>query len=349
MKKNLVLVTGGSGFVGSHCIVRLLGAGYEVRTTIRSLRKKSDILGMLENGGIARDLAAGVDFREADLTKDADWAEAARDCEYVLHVATPISLSIPKTAEEVIRPAVDGTVRVLRAARDAGVKRVVLTSSFAAVGYGNDPGTRLFDETDWTNPKASGLSAYVRSKALAERAAWDFMASEGGTMELAVVNPMAIFGPLLGKSLSSGHQLLKNLLDGAMKAVPRIDFGIVDVRDVADLHLLAMTDPKAKNQRFLALGGGVMTFHEIAMTLREELGKDAEKVPTKTVADWVLRLLAPFSPKAKQVLPMLGQKRNCSNEKARTLLGWKPRPNREAVVAAGQSLVSLAAKTESKT
>ena len=335
--KELVLVTGGSGFVGGHCILQLLNAGYAVRTSIRSLSRKQDVIEMLRKGG-ANNLES-LSFAEADLTGDNGWNEAVKGCVFVLHVATPISLEIPKHEDEVIRPAVDGTIRVLRASKRNGVKRVVFTSSFAAIGYGNFPGDRPFTEDDWSNPNDRSLSAYVRSKGLAERAAWDFMKNEGGPMELAVVNPMAIFGPLLGSQLSSGHQILKQLLDGTMKACPKIDLGIVDVRDVADLHLRVMTHPKAAGQRFLALAGGVMSFHQIAMTLRKHLGKEASKVTTWEVPDWLVRLSAPFSVKARQVVPMLGQVRNASNEKARTILGWTARSNEEAVLAAARSIL----------
>ena len=339
MQKNLVLVTGGSGFVGSHCIVQLLKAGFQVRTTVRSLSKKDQVIAMIKKGGF--EASDSLSFFEADLEFDKGWDDALKDCEYVLHVATPISVEIPKNDDEVIRPAVEGTLRVLKAAKKAGIKRIVLTSSFAAIGYGNKNNGRPFDETDWTNIATPGLSAYVRSKALAEKAAWDFMNSEGAPMEMAVVNPMAIFGPLLGKTLSSGHHLLKQLIDGTMKAVPHIDFGIVDVRDVADLHLKAMIAPEANGQRFLDLAGGTMSFHEIAMALREGLGARGEKITKKTVPTIVLKLLAPFSVKVRQVLPMVGQDRNCSNEKAKKMLGWKPRSNREAVIAAGESIVEL--------
>lgn len=339
MEKKLVLITGGTGLVSSHCILLLLESGYAVRTTVRSLSRKQEVLEMLQRGG--GQTIENLSFIEADLTGDEGWSDAVQGCEYVLHVATPISLETPKHENEVIQPAVDGTLRVLRAAKKSEVKRVVLTSSFAAIGYGPNPEKRPWTEKDWTNPNNTALSAYVKSKSLAELAAWDFMKRDGGRMELTVINPMAIFGPTLGRRLSTGHQLIKQLMDGSMKILPRVDFGIVDVRDVADLHLRAMTHPKAAGERFLALAGGTMSFHEIAMTLRKRFGDHEKRVATKTVPDWLLRLAAPFSVKAKQVLPMLGQFRISSNEKARTVLGWNPRSNEEAVIAAGESLLHL--------
>ena len=269
-KKELVLVTGGTGFVGIHCILKLLQAGYAVRTTIRSLARKQEVLEMLRNGNV--DPSDNLRFIEADLTKDDNWGEAVKDCDYVLHVASPISLDIPENETETIKPAVEGTLRVLKAAKNAGVKRVVLTSSFAAVGYSHkDPG-KLITETSWTDPNDKNLSAYLRSKTLAEKAAWDFIAHED-TMELSVINPVGIFGPLLGADLSTGHEIIKRLLDGSMKATPKIPFGIVDVRDVADLHLRAMVNPKANGQRFLALAGEIMWLPGIALLLKNKNGR----------------------------------------------------------------------------
>lgn len=333
----LVLVTGGTGFVGSHCILKLLNAGYRVRTTVRSLDRQQEVLDMLKADDVIS--VAHLSFIEADLMQDENWDEAVRDCKYVLHVASPLTLAIPKHEDEMIRPAVDGTLRVLRAAKKGNVKRVVLTSSFAAIGYGLKPNGQPFTEENWTNLDDHSLSAYVKSKAMAERAAWDFMTQNGGPMELTAINPMAILGPLLGPDLSSGHVLLKGLLDGSIKAVPPIDFGIVDVRDVADLHLRAMVNPNANGQRFLALSGGVVTFHEVAMVLRQHLGENAKKVTTHVMPAWLVRVGALFNDKLNQVVPMMGQERLASNEKAKSLLGWSPRSHEEAVVAAGESLL----------
>ena len=335
-KEQWVLVTGGTGFVGGHCILQLLQKGYKVKTTIRSLSKKDKVLEMLKNGGLTS--FERLAFIEADLTDDKNWAEAVAGCTYVLHVASPIFLRLPKHEDEMIRPAVEGTIRVLKAARDAEVKRVVITSSFGAVGYSHTDPNTIITEEEWTNPNDKTLSAYLKSKTLAEKAAWDFMAKEGGELELTVINPMAILGPSLGPDLSSGFELLKKLLDGSMKATPKIELGIVDVRDLGDLHLLAMTSPRAKGQRFLALSGGVMSLHQIAMLFREKLGDKAKNVTTKVLADWQIRVAALFSKQAKATLPMLGRTRNASNEKARTLLGWQPRSNEEAVLATAESL-----------
>lgn len=336
-----VLVTGGTGFVGIHTILQLLQKGYRVKTTIRSLEKKDEVISMLKNGGI--NSSGRLEFVEADLMNDKNWNEAVKGCDYVLHIASPIFLRIPKDENEMIRPAVEGTIRVLKAARDAGVKRVVMTSNFGAVGYSHKDPDKPITEESWTNPNEKGLSAYNKSKVLAERAAWDFMKKEGGKLELAVINPMGIFGPSLSPALSSGFELLKRIMDGTMKSLPKLTLGIVDVRDVADLHIRAMTSPAAAGQRFLALAGGTLSLPQIAQLLKEKMPEAAKNVSVKTIPDWVLRIAAIFSPQARAIAPMLGINRNASNEKARTVLGWQPRTNEEAVLASVKSMLDFGA------
>ena len=334
-----VLVTGGTGFVGVHCILQLLNNGHRVKTTLRTMKRQDEVLDMLRNGG-----AQGLErlsFIEADLSQDKNWQEATEGCAYVLHVASPIGLNVPNDESEMIRPAVDGTLRVLRAAKQSGVRRVVLTSSFAAVGYShNDPNTLITEEC-WTDPNEKHLAAYLKSKTLAERAAWDFMQKEGGDLELAVVNPTAIFGPTLGRDLSSAFELLKQLMDGTLKAVPQISFGVVDVRDVADLHLRAMTNPQAKGQRFLAISGEPITFPAMAKFIREKFGSAANKVSTKVLPNFVVRIAALFSPAAKTIAPQLGRSKRASNAKAKQLLGWAPRSNEEAIAASVESMLKF--------
>lgn len=332
-----VLVTGGTGFVAIHSILQLLNRGYQVRTTIRSITSKDKIYEMLKNGGIAD--FSKIEFVEADLTADKNWLEAMLGCDYVLHIASPIFLRLPKNEDEMIRPAVDGTLRVLKAAREAGVKRVVMTSNFGAVGYSHKDKSTIITEESWTNPDEKGLSTYNKSKVLAEQAAWDFIKNEGGTLELSVINPMGIFGPSLSPDLSSGFEMLKKILDGTMKAIPDINLGIVDVRDVAELHILAMENPEAKGQRFLALAGGTMSLLEIVKLLKQKIPYAAEKASTKSLPTFIIRLTALFNDQAKAILPLVGIYRNASNEKARTVLGWKPRTNEEAVMATVISLI----------
>jgi nucleoside-diphosphate-sugar epimerase len=337
---SIVLVTGGSGFIGSHCIVQLLAAGHDVRTTVRDLKREEDVRALLRAGGAETD--GRLRFFATDLEKDGGWSEAVAGCEYVMHVASPFPLRVPKDEDELIVPAREGTLRVLRAAREAGVKRVVLTSSFAAIGYGHEPQTEPFDETIWTNLDGTvHVAPYMKSKTLAERAAWDFMANEGGGMELSVVNPVAVFGPVLGRDFATSIVIVQRLMDGGVPACPRLSFGVVDVRDVVDLHLLAMTHPAARGERFLAVAGDCISMLEMAKVLKSRMGVAAEKVPTRQLPDWVLRAIAIFDPTVRQVVPELGILKRASNDKATRVLGWRPRSNEEAIVATAESLVRL--------
>ncbi len=333
-----VLVTGGSGFIGSHSILQLLAAGHRVRTTVRRLQREGEVRAMLKEGGA--EPGDRVSFAAADLENDAGWAEAAAGCDYALHVASPFPPNAPKHEDELIVPAREGALRVLRASRDTGVKRVVLTSSFAAIGYGHEPQTTPFNETNWTNIKVD-TAAYVKSKALAERAAWDFIANEGGGLELSVVNPVAVFGPVLGPAFSPSVLLLRRLMDGSVPACPRLYFGVVDVRDVADLHIRAMTHPAAKGERFLAVAGDCMSILDIAKVLRQRMGASARKVPRFQLPDWLVRIAAIRNSAVKQILPELGKIKNSTNEKARRVLGWTPRSNEACIVACAESLVRL--------
>ncbi|PCJ24638.1 MAG: aldehyde reductase [SAR86 cluster bacterium] len=332
-----VLVTGGTGFVGAYCILQLLQQGHVVRTTVRSLDRKAEVLDMLKNGGLEN--ADNLSFIEADLVKDNNWQQAMAGCEYVLHVASPIGLEMPKEENDMIQPAVQGTLRVLKAARDAGVKRVVLTSSFGAVSYGYPKGDRTFTENDWTILDDKTLSPYIKSKAMAEKAAWDFIESESGELELTVINPTGIFGPTLSKRLSSGFEVLNRMLDGSMKACPKISFAVVDVRDVADLHIRAMNNPKAAGQRYIAASSSPPIFLiEMASILREKFKENASNIPTKEIPDFIIRFMALFNPLAKNIVSQLGRIRHASNEKARTSLGWNPRSGRDAVIASMESM-----------
>ncbi len=331
-----VAVTGGSGFVGSHVLAQLLEAGHAVRTTVRSLQRERQTRSMLELAGVHP--ATRLSFYIADLLDDRGWAEAFAGCEYVMHVASP--LTAPKTEDEVIRPARDGTLRVLRAARDSGVKRVVLTSSCGAIYYGHPPRDEPFDERTWTDLDGGGMSAYVRSKAIAERAAWDWVAAEGGGVELTAINPVGIFGPVLGPDTGSSVELIKRLMQG-MPGCPRLYFSVVDVRDVADLHLRAMTHPAAAGERFIASSGDVLSMLDIARVLRARLGDAARKVPTRELPDWVVRVVALFDRRMKALLPLLNARRRATSAKAERVLDWTPRPREETVIASAESLIRL--------
>jgi nucleoside-diphosphate-sugar epimerase len=335
-----VLVTGGSGFIGSHAILQLLAAGHQVRTTVRSLTRESDVRTILLQGGA--EPGNRLQFFAADLEADAGWPQAVAGCDYVLHVASPFPAGVPRDENELIVPAREGSLRVLRASRDAGVKRVVLTSSFAAIGYGTGEkaNNAPFDERDWTNPTAD-VTAYVKSKTLAERAAWEFIAREGGSLELSVVNPVLVLGPVLGSDLSTSIAIIKRMMNGGMPGCLRLYLGVVDVRDVVDLHLRAMTSPAAKGERFLATAGDFLSMLEMSMILRNRMGASAEKSPTREMPNWFVRLLAVPIRELRQTLPELGKPKNATNEKARRVLGWMPRSNEECIVATAESLVRL--------
>ncbi|QQP97372.1 SDR family oxidoreductase [Lysobacter enzymogenes] len=333
-----ILITGGSGFLGSRCIAQALAAGHRVRASVRDLAREPQLRAVLARAGV--DAGDRLSLHTADLRDDAGWAQAAAGCDYALHVASPFPADIPRNADELIVPAREGTLRVLRAARDAGLRRVVLTSSFAAVGYGHPPRSQPFDEETWSDT-ATPLAPYVASKTLAERAAWDFIATYGGSLELATVNPVGIFGPVLSDDFATSILLVKRLLDGALPGAPKLYFGVVDVRDVADLHLRAMTDPAARGQRFLATAGDFLSVAQMAAVLRDELGAAARRVPSRQLPNWLVRLAALADPTVRQILPDLGKFKNASNAKARRLLGWNPRSAPEALLATARSLIEL--------
>ncbi|HEX3397485.1 MAG TPA: aldehyde reductase [Steroidobacteraceae bacterium] len=334
-----VLVTGGSGFIASHTILQLLNAGYQVQTTVRDLKRESEVRAMLTQGRAEH--GERLAFFAADLQSDAGWTQAVAGCDYVLHVASPFPAYVPKHEDELIVPAREGALRVLRAARDARVKRVVLTSSFAAIGYGHAPQSTPFNETNWSNTTGNDVTAYVKSKTIAEREAWNFIAREGGDLELSVINPVAVFGPVLGPDYSTSVLLIERLMSGTVPGSPAISFGVVDVRDVADLHIRAMTLAAAKGERFLATAGDFMLIRDIAIVLKERLGEAGRKVPTRQLPNWLVRLAALKDPAVRQILPELGKLKNGTNEKAKRLLAWAPRPSEEAIIATAQSLLDL--------
>jgi dihydroflavonol-4-reductase len=339
MSGERVLVTGGSGFIGAHCVLALLQAGYDVRTTIRTPARAADVRSQLRAGGVD-DPGDRLSFAVADLTSDAGWSDAVAGCRHVLHVASPFPRRQPRDPDELVVPARDGALRVLRAARDAGVQRVVLTSSFAAIGYGHAPTDRAFTEEDWTElDSGRPVSPYVRSKTLAERAAWDFIDREGGPLELATVNPVGVLGPVLGSDVSSSVELIRLLREGRLPRLPDVHFGIVDARDVAALHLLAMTRPEAAGERFLAIAGEVMSAQEVALLIRGHLGSaGGHRISTKLMPGWMVKAAAPFSRQVRDSLGDIGVVRRASGEKARRVLGWEPRSREEAVIATVDTL-----------
>ncbi|KAK9350337.1 hypothetical protein V1523DRAFT_420139 [Lipomyces doorenjongii] len=339
-----VLVTGGSGFIGSYVILALLSAGYTVRSTIRSLSREASARSSLRNGGATTAELACLSFVAASLDYDDGWVQAIQGCKYVHHVASPFPAELPKHEDDLIITAHEGTLRVLRAAAAGGVERVVLTSSFGAVGYGHAPRKTPFTEEDWTilDGKHAKISPYMKSKTIAERAAWEFINSEKNSskMELSVVIPLMVAGPVLGKDISTSIQVIKKLMDGSMPGCPNIYFTYVDVRDVASLHLLAMTTPEAAGQRFLAGGNDpAISMLEVGKIIKAKRPQNAKKVPSIQIPNFVVHALAIFDKPIRQILPELGKVVQASNQKARESFGWQPRSVEESVLDAADSLV----------
>jgi dihydroflavonol-4-reductase len=341
MSEQRVLVTGGSGWLAAYCIAQLLDRGYQVRTTVRGAARHASVADSVQAAGAQR--TEGLTVAVADLTRNEGWTEAMAGCDYVLHVASPFPARRPKDESEVIDPARDGTLRVLRAAAGTGVQRVVLTSSFGAIGYGHPATGRAFAEEDWSRLSGPGVTPYVKSKTLAERAAWDFagqQAADAG-LELAVVNPVGIFGPALSSHLSASLQLIHAMMDGTLPGIPDVSTAVVDVRDVADLHVRAMTAPEAAGRRFIAAAGDAVSFAHIAATLRERLGEGARRVPKRRLPSFAVRAAALVVPQMREMRANLGTVRHVDASRARTVLGWEPRSAEDAIAASGQSLLDL--------
>jgi dihydroflavonol-4-reductase len=330
----LVLVTGGSGYIAGWCIAELLRRGYEVRTTVRDPGREQAVADAVSS---VADPAGRLSFAVADLTADDGWDDALKGVDYVLHVASPLGGG---TADAMIAAARDGTLRVLRAAVAAGAKRVVMTSAANAASPSSYATEGVTDETLWTDPDDPALIPYRRSKTLAERAAWDYMDGQAGLTELVTVLPGAVFGPILATSTIGSVAIIGRMVSGTMRGIPRIGLEIVDVRDLADVHIRAMTSPDAAGQRFLATGE-FMWMAEMARVLRDGLGVDGRRVPTRQVPDVVVRFAARFTDRSlREITPALGRRNRHTTEKARRLLGWSPRPARETVLDCARSLIA---------
>jgi dihydroflavonol-4-reductase len=329
-----VLVTGGSGFLAGWCIIGLLERGYRVRTTVRNPSREHDV-----HAAVTSQITSPhhLTVHQADLTSDDHWDNVIEGCDYVLHVASPFPAKQPKDPDELIVPAREGTLRVLSKSLDHGVERVVVTSSIAAVRLAKGSEQKTLTEEDWTDPDEDGLTPYVRSKTIAEQAAWKLADERGARDRLAVVNPGAIIGPVLNDDLSYSIQAIERLLKG-MPGMPRLGFSFVDVRDVADLEILAMTKPEAGGQRFIATNG-FLWMSETGEILRDRLGDRASKVPTRTIPDFVVKGMALFDGGIRSIVGSLGKRSELSSEKARSRLGWTPRPIEDTIAETGDSLI----------
>lgn len=329
-ERGKVLVTGASGYIAGFIIKTLVADGWPVRGTIRNLARVGEVRATL---GLP-----DLELVACDLMGDAGWAEAMDGIDYVQHIASPIPAGEPKNPDDLIVPAREGALRALRFARAAGVKRVVMTSSMAAIAYGHGPGRAPFTEADWSNVDSLDAYAYIKSKTLAERAARDWMAANGTPMEYVSINPAAVLGPVLGPDFSTSLEVVKKLLDGALPGLPNLGFGVVDVRDVADLHLRAMTTPGLDGERFLAQGK-FMWMREVAEVLKAGLGSKARRVPSRGLPDWLLKLLANFDPTVKMVVPELGRRREASAAHALERLGWRTRDETTTILDCAGSLI----------
>ena len=333
-----VLVTGASGFLAQHLILQLLASGHSVRGTLRSMKRADEVRAVLAKfDPRAKDIA----FVQADLSSDEGWDDAVLNCDYVQHVASPFPATHPKDEMELIRPARDGALRVLKAAKAAGIKRVVMTSSMAAIAYGHgDDRAEVSDETMWSNPDGPDNTPYTKSKTVAERAAWDYVNGEGQGLELVTINPTGIMGPALSADVSTSLEIPIRLLNGKTPGLPRLGFSFVDVRDVAECHVKAMEIPEAAGERFLATEG-FLWFSEAAAILRKAFPAYDKKIPKRNLPDWVLKMMAKFQPVYQQTVTELGRTRKASNAKASRVLGVKFRTAEEALIASARSLIDL--------
>lgn len=337
-EQETILVTGGSGFIAGHIILQLVERGYAVRTTIRSLAKAEATRQTLEAAGLSA--GAPLEFVAADLTSDSGWAEAMTGIDAVLHVASPIHTGKVKDENDVIAPAREGTLRVLRAASRAGIRRLVLTSAFHSVGFGHRHDYGEFTEDDWSVIDNRGVDVYGKSKILAERAAWDFIESDASGMELVVLLPVAVMGPVIGTSVSGADHIVQASLKGKMPGYPRMYIPIVDVRDVAAAQVAAITAPDAAGKRILVANGEpAVAMKEIGAVIREHFGSAASKVPTRSIPDLVGRLAALFSAEYRPVAADLGFMKRVPDKRVREILGVHPRPSKDAVLAAAESMI----------
>ena len=328
-----VFVSGGSGYIAGFLIRQLIAEGWEINTTIRNLAREAEVRGWL---GVDN---SKLEFFAADLVSDAGWAEAMAGCSHVAHVASPLPADKPLHEDELIVPAREGALRALRFAKAAGVKRFVMTSSVAAISYGHK-GQTVFTEADWTDINSPDAYAYVKSKTIAERAARDWVAAEGEGMEFCTVNPSLVVGPLMAPDFSTSLESVKKLLEGSIPGLPRLGFGLVDVRDVADLHVKCLTAPGMAGERFIA-SGPFLWMEDMAAILRNGLGAQGRKVPKRRLPSWLMRILANFDPLVKQVVSELDNVRDNDASHAKAVLGWETRTAEESILDAARDMLRL--------
>ena len=330
-----VLVTGGTGFIGLHCLQQLLDKGYKVRTTIRSESRKQEVLEAMKKHSSN---CENLEFYIADLLKDDGWKEAVEGSKYVLHVASPFFLGEPENEDVFIKPAVEGTLRVLKACADADVQKVVLTSSFAAVGYGHPREKEVYTEEDWSSVDGE-ISAYAKSKTLAEKAAWEFVENleESKKFDLTVINPVAVTGPMLTSDIGSSNDFLLKLISGSMPACPKIHMGYIDVRDVAEAHIFSMTEEKTNGERII-VSENEMFFAEVGKTLNEAGFK---KSPTKELPNFLVKIMSFFVGELKTLISALDRRGDIDKTKAERFFNWEYISTEQSVTETAQQLQEM--------
>ena len=330
-----VLVTGGTGFIGLHCLQQLLDKGYKVRTTIRSESRKQEVMEAMKKHSSN---CENLEFFIADLLNDDGWKEAVEGSKYVLHVASPFFLGEPENEDVFIKPAVEGTLRVLKACADSDVQKVVLTSSFAAVGYGHSREKEVYTEEDWSSVDGE-ISPYAKSKTLAEKAAWEFVENleESKKFELTVINPVAVTGPMLTSDIGSSNDFLLKLISGSMPACPKIHMGYIDVRDVAKAHIFSMTEEKTNGERII-VSENEMFFAEVGKTLNEAGFK---KSPTKEMPNFLVKIMSLFVGELKTLLSALNRKGDIDKTKAKSFFNWDYISTEQSVTETAQQLQDM--------
>lgn len=342
MKYNTLLITGVTGFLGGHMALEALRQGHTVRGTLRSLGRADSVRDMLASqlGEHAEEALKRLTFHEADLLSPEGWRDAASGCDAALHVASPFPLGVPKDEQDIIRPARQGLKHVFEACAAEGVHRFVQTSSTVAIAYGHGRENTRFTEKDWTQLDGGMITAYIKSKTLAEQDLW-MMAKQQPAMSVSAVNPGFIFGPILDRkdAGTSGDVILK-MMRGEFPGVPHLGYPTVDVRDVVSLHLLVLNDDEAAGERFAATAN-TLPFRDLAKALKDAFPKEGRKVGTLAMPNFLLRFFALFDPSVRVVLAELGYMANVSSDKARKRYGWKPRSAEDAGIAMAQSLIDL--------